>query len=63
MARKWIRDGIYKKKSDAIKAAKRGKSQGGSYRVTKASKTDYTKGKGYKVSRLWVNGKPYRKKK
>ena len=49
MARKWIRDGIYKKKADAIKAAKRGKSQGGSYRVTKASKTDYTKGKGNKA--------------
>ena len=62
MVRKWIRDGIYKKKSDAIKASKRGKSQGGSYRVTKAAKSDYTKGKGYKVSRLYVNGKPYRKK-
>tara|TARA_R100001015_G_C4526957_1_gene94403 strand:+ start:385 stop:573 length:189 start_codon:yes stop_codon:yes gene_type:complete len=62
MARKWIRDGIYKKKADAQKAAKRGKAQGGSYRVTKASKADYTKGKGYKVSRLWVNGRPYRKK-
>ena len=63
MGRKWIRDGIYRKKSDATRAANLGKSMGGSYKVTKAAKSDYTKGKGWKVSRLYINGKPAKKMK
>ena len=47
---KWITFGIYKTQKSAKKAT--GGRKG--WRVSKASKKDYTKGKGYKVSRLWT---------
>ena len=47
---KWLTFWIYKTKKDAQRAS--GGKKG--WRVTKASKSDYTKGSGFRLSRLWT---------
>ena len=47
---KWIEFGTYKRREDAVRA--KGGKKG--YRVGKASKRGYTRGKGFTLYRLWT---------